>query len=475
MMRFKAGIHSQTRFLQISQQSPSPLTGKGRGGGEVAMGRGKRILQEPLKTLLFCALLAGYPCYAASAGDIPGVAQGTRESPAVESEYHTPLAGEPSRQTVFGRTIDIPARNRDNAAALVMGATIFTPPLAEAEFLPFGAFYWKHRWGDTRFRGVFSIVVNEADLSETFGKWQWLAHLDNNTVPFPQPEIAGGQTVLRTSIKYGAINGRVGAGLRLPVAPFQADNDFRAQLFYQGGYLYSGRVQDTGRNVVLPPNTLVHGPLFRVRYDGLRRNLMELPHRGVASGMDVEFARRDAWSDANYGGATFTRDETRDYLKLSGYLIAATGIPGLSERNRLIFSFYGGSALNGTLDRFSSFRIGGGPLPSETDDLYRQVYPGAMFNQFPAAEYLIGSVEYRRELLFFLYLHLRGTYANVTRQVFTTRRLKFLENSGRAITGAITSGFLWESSLSLEYSYDTRVLRNGQSGSNITIVWAKGF
>jgi hypothetical protein len=202
---------------------------------------------------------------------------------------------------------------------------------------------------------------------------------------------------------------------------------------------------------------------------------MELPHRGLAAGIDVEFARRDSWSDANYGGATFTRDETRDYLKLSGYFIAATGLPGLSERNRLLFSFYGGSAPVGTLDRFSSYRIGGGPLPSETDDLFRQVYPGAMFNQFPAAEYLIGSAEYRRELLFFLYLHLRSTFAWVNREIFTTRRLKTLENSGEAFTAAFTSGFLWESVLSLEYAYDTSVLRNGQSGSNITIIWAKGF
>ncbi|KAF0218061.1 MAG: hypothetical protein FD174_3081 [Geobacteraceae bacterium] len=428
-----------------------------------------------LTVFLFCIALAGSPWDTASAEETTGIAQKSQKNPPAESEYHTPLAGEPSKPEVFGRTIDILGRNRDNAAALVMGATIFTPPLAEAQFLPFGAFYWKHRWDDTRFRGIFSIMVNEADISETFGKWQLLGHLDNNTVPFAQPEIAGGQTILRTSIIFGTVNGRLGAGLRLPVAPFQADNDLRVQLFYQGGYLYSDRVEDTGPNVFLPPDTLVHGPLLRVRYDGLRRNLMELPHRGVAAGMDVEFARRDSWSDANYGGATFTRDETRDYLKLSGYLIAATGIPGLSERNRLIFSFYGGSAPYDTLDRFSSFRIGGGPLPSETDDLFRQVYPGAMFNQFPASEYLIGSAEYRRELLFFLYFHLRSTFAWVNREIFTTRRLKTLENSGEAFTAAITSGFLWESVLSLEYSYDSSVLRNGKAGSNITIIWAKGF
>ena len=408
-----------------------------------------------------------------------GVAHGAeasgQESPAKEGEYHTPLAGEPFKTEAFGQTILIQGRNRDNAAALVLGATFFTPQLAEQVLLPIGAVFLKHRWDDTRFRGVFSIFVNEADASRTFGDWQLLGHLDNNTIPFPAAEIAGGQEVKRTSIISGTVNGRLGLGWRQPVAPFQADNDLRVQLFYQAGYLYSKRVADTGRTVVLPPDTMVHGPLVRVRYDGLRRNLMELPHQGVAAGIDLEYMQRNTWSDANYGGALFRADETRDYLKLSGYLTAASGIPGLSEKDRALFSLYGGFAPSGVLDRFSSFRIGGGPFPSETDDLYRQVYPGAMFNQFPATEYMIGSAEYRRELLFFLYLHLRGTYAWVKRDIFTTSRLRSLVNRGEAFSGAITSGFLWDSELSVEYSYDTSVLRNGSEGSTITVLWCKGF
>ncbi len=424
--------------------------------------------------LLLIASLA-VPSWGTASPEAPGAVSGGKDKPDNEPEYHTPLAGEPLKTEVFGQSVDIQRRDRDNSSALVLGAIIFTPQLAEQVLLPLGAYYYKHRWDDKTFRGIFSIFVNEADVTKTFGKWQLLGHLDNNTVPFPMAEIAGGQEVKRTSIISGTVNGRVGAGLRIPVAPFQVDNDIRVQLFYQGGYLYSKRVSDTGRTVILPPNTLVHGALLRVRYDGLRRNLMELPHQGAATGMDVELSRRDTWSDANYGGSTFTENETRDYLKVSGYLTAATGVPGLSERNRLLFSFYGGFAPYGILDRFSAYRIGGGPFPSETDDLYRQVYPGAMFNQFPTTDYLIGSVEYRRELFFFLYLHLRGTYAWVKRDIFTTTRLRFLENRGEAVSAAVTSGFLWDSELSMEYSYDTSVLRNGASGSTITILWSKGF
>jgi hypothetical protein len=428
-----------------------------------------------LANLLFCAVLAGSPPETAAADESPVTAQEANKSPAVKREYHTPLAGEPNTLEVFGRTIDILGRNRDNGSALVLGGTLFRPQLAEQVFLPIGAFYLKHRWDETRFRGIFSILVNEVDVTKTFGKWQLLGHLDNNTVPFPMAEIAGGQEVKRTSIISGTVNGRVGAGLRIPVYPFQADNDLRIQLFLQEGYLYSKRTKDTGLTVALPPDTLVHGPLLRVRYDGLRRNLLELPHSGMATGMDMEFTRRDKWSDANYGGSLFRESETRDFIKLSGYISAATGIPGLSEKNRLLFNFFGGFAPAGTLDRFSAYRIGGGPFPSESDDLYRQVYPGAMFNQFPASDYLIGSAEYRREILFFLYLHLRGTYAWVKRDIFTTTRLKFLENRGEAFSAAITSGFVWDSELSVDVSYDTSILRNGAAGTTITLLWSKGF
>src|SRR5512140_2661485 len=107
-----------------------------------------------LISLFFCAILAGSGGKA-FAGDAPGTAQVTQESPATEPEYHTPLAGEPTIQEAFGRTVNIERRNRDNAAALVLAATAFTPPLAEDRLLPFGAIYLKHRWEETRFRGIF--------------------------------------------------------------------------------------------------------------------------------------------------------------------------------------------------------------------------------------------------------------------------------------------------------------------------------
>jgi hypothetical protein len=281
--------------------------------------------------------------------------------------------------------------------------------------------------------------------------------------------------VKESSIVWGTVSAWLGAGIRLPVAPFQADNDLRLQLFYQAGYLYSERVGDTGRDVRLPPETFVHGARFRARYDGLRRNLLELPHEGWAGGMDLELTRRNRWGDANYGGQTFSGDSTRDYVKFSGYLLGAMGIPGLSERNRILVSAYGGFAPGNNLDRFSAFRIGGGPFPTESDDLWRVSYPGAMFNQFPVSNYVVGTVEYRRELLFFLYLHLRGTFAWANSDVLTSRTLKFSRDTGETFSTGLTSGFLWNSQLYLEYAYDTGVLRNGPGGESVLVVWSKAF
>ena len=209
--------------------------------------------------------------------------------------------------------------------------------------------------------------------------------------------------------------------------------------------------------------------------DGLRRNLLELPHEGWAGGVDIELTRRNRWSDANYGGTDFSGESTRDYVKLSGYLMGAMGIPGLSERNRFLVSVYGGFAPGRNLDRFSAFRIGGGPFPNETDDLYRVAYPGATFNQFPVTDYVVGTVEYRRELLFFLYLHLRGTFTWANRDILTPDTLKFSDDNGEAFSAGLTSGFFWKSQLYVEYAHDTGLLRNGRSGESALVLWSKSF
>jgi hypothetical protein len=180
-----------------------------------------------------------------------------------------------------------------------------------------------------RIRSVIGVFVNELDLARNLGRFQLLGHFDNNTIPFADTEIKDGQEVTSSSVIWGTVSGWLGAGIRIPVAPFQSDNDLRLQLFYQGGYFYDKRTSDTGANVKLPPDTIFQGLRFRARYDGFRRNIMELPNAGWASGGDLEMTFRDKWSDSTFGDLIYKKNDTQQYLKLSGYLIGASGIPWL--------------------------------------------------------------------------------------------------------------------------------------------------
>ena len=93
------------------------------------------------------------------------------------------------------------------------------------------------------------------------------------------PALAGQYLLVR--------NEKEAACYRLPVAPFQMDNDLRVQVFYEGGYLYSDRTSDTSRLVSLPPNTYTHGLRLRFRYDGMRRNLGIKYYRVTGRGTDL--------------------------------------------------------------------------------------------------------------------------------------------------------------------------------------------
>jgi hypothetical protein len=396
-----------------------------------------------------------------------------------DNTLRVPLAGEAYQTTIMGRRIAIPARNRDNELALTVGANAYVPKLGGDSVLPIAALYWKHRWDSWQTRDIFGVFVNELDVAKSIGRFQLLGHLENNTVPSADIDIKNGKEVKSSSVVWGTVSGWLGAGYRLPVAPWQTDNDFRIQFFYHAGYFYDNRTSDTGADVRLPPDTYVHGMRMRVRYDGLLRNIMELPHQGWAWGGDLELTRRDSWSDSTFGDLLFSRQDTRDYLKFSGYVIRAAGIPGLSDRHRFVGYLHGGVSPMGKLDRFSAFRAGGGPFPNESNDLYRLPYPGALFNNFSVTDYVVGTLEYRLQLAFFLYLHLRGTFAwGGNRPNYATTqglKLDLKSSDGEAFSVGLTSGFIADSQLYLEYSYDSKLLRNGVEGSSFMLLWSKSF
>jgi hypothetical protein len=397
--------------------------------------------------------------------------------PGATPVYHTPLAGEPLHTVFMGRAVDVPAQDRNRVTALTLGGVFYSPKQGSTFATPIGALFLKRVWEDSRTRDVISIFQNDLEYDKSFGNLEMVARLENNTLPGGQREVVNNREILSSDTQWGTVMGSLGPGLRYRVAPFQVDNDLRLQLLGKAGYFYATRTKDTGPDLVLPPDTMLYGVKLRGRYDGMRRNLLELPHTGMAAGFDLDWTHRDRWADfGTTPDALFTKADTQDYLQGSGYVMGVAGIPGLSEKNRVFFSMHGGITPKKSSDRYNAITIGGGPLPGESDDLSRPDYPGTMFNQVLVSAYSLAALEYRRELAFFLYLHLRETFIWADRAaVDDSNRFLFKSTTGAASTIGIDTGFLWNSELYLAYSWDSGFVRNGKPGSGIILTWNKSF
>jgi hypothetical protein len=389
-------------------------------------------------------------------------------------EYHTPLAGEPFHLEIMGRGIDIPARDRGNQGSLDLGGIIYAPDITDTTLIPIFALYIKQMWEKARFRLVASGIVNDVEGAISFGNFELLGCFENNTNLFRETGFRYNEEVEQSSVKWGTLSGFLGAGLRYPVFPYQVDNDLRLQLFGRVGYLYTKKTSNTGSDVILPPDTMLYGIKLRGRYDGIRRNLMELPHKGTAAGFDLDFVYRENWADYGNRFVRFKKVDSQNYFILSGYVMAAFGIPSLSEKNRVLASVHGGLIDKKRADRYNAFRLDGGPFAQETDDLYRPNYPGAL--NTIVSEYLMINLEYRRELLPFLYLQLRDTFTWAYQStIIGANQIGFKGESGQTPSMAVTSGFFWNSQLYIEYSWDNGFLRDGKPGSSLTLLWSKSF
>jgi hypothetical protein len=401
-----------------------------------------------------------------------------REEAAHEAApYHTPLAGEQLHTVFLGRSVDIPARDRGHVTAITLGGVFYLPEQGTTSATPIGSLYLKRVWEQSRTRDVISLFVNDLEYDRSFGALELVTRFENNTIPGGQREVVNNKEIKTSDAVWGTVVGSLGPGLRYKVAPFEVDNDLRLQLLGKVGYFYAKRTSDTGPNLVLPPSTMLYGVKLRGRYDGMRRNLLDLPHKGLATGFDLDYLHRDKWADfGTIPDAVFTKADTRDYLQANGYVMGVGGIPGLSEKNRIFFSVHGGFTPRKSADRFNAITIGGGPLPGESDDLCRPDYPGTMFNQVLVSDYALSALEFRRELAFFLYLHLRETFIWANRAAVTdTNQFLFKSSTGWAATIGLDTGFFWNSELYLGYSWDSGFVRNGKPGSGLILTWNKSF
>lgn len=292
----------------------------------------KRTIGGVLFLVIACSLHgSGSTAIAASSGSQAGEGRG-------EDVYRTPLAGEPREVEFMGERVSIPAVDRAHMNAITVGGSLLAPRQGDTRGVPIAALYLRHFEKVYRGRAVVSILLNEVEVARKTGPLELVGQFRNYTLPVGQTEVVENDEVKATSVRWGTFLAGVGPGLRIPVSPFQVDNDFRLQLLGRGGYFYAERTRHSGPEVAVPPDTWLYGARFRMRYDGMRRNLLELPHKGLSMGVDLDYLHRDQWRDMAAAGGNA---DARNYLQASGHLVAVGGVPQLSERDRFIVNIYG--------------------------------------------------------------------------------------------------------------------------------------
>jgi len=426
----------------------------------------------------------GIPAPAAPKDDVV-IPEPSKDEKPIDGQHETPKAGEPFETHLLGEKVEVEPRDRSHTMALVLGAALWDPSIGGTSAVPMASFYYRDISIDSRIRAQVSGLVNEVEYARRVARpIELIARMENDhRRVFGESEVLDDVQLDDTDLVWGGDSLWLGGGWQLPLKPFEIDNELRLQAFYRVGHLYFGRTSDTAKDLAIPPSALEHGPWLRLRIDTIQRNLLELPHNGVAVGADASLTFRDPWDEFRPEPGErdpFVQDVEPRYWKTSGYAVVASPIPYLSERHRLEFQVNGAWAPSGTLDRYSAFRLGGGPLPKESADLSRESYPGALFDQFIAESYTTVSLEYRVELLFFVYLHLRGTVfhgtmASLREGSESVDDVVWRGRNGQAFTTALTTGFPWDSSLYLEYDLDSGLLQDGDLGHAFMLLWSKSL
>ncbi len=396
----------------------------------------------------------------------------------------TPRAGESYTGTLFGKALTVAERDRTRVTAVSLGFQWIPEGLEQRAFVPAGGlFLWRNPpGGDSRLRAVVSGLYDDVRYSRGLGNGlEAVASFENLTLPFGRSEYVEGRRIAPEELTWGYVRAGAGLGYYRSLPPGHQDNAFEAAITYEPGYLYFSRGDDTEATFLLPRNTYEGRFHLRIRADTFERNILELPHRGWAAGLDAFAGQRARWED--WGGSVSgiqSGEKDASWQAVSVFAMAAAGVPGVpGERHSLIASAY--AAAGHHLDRFSAFRLGGGSNAGDFEALSQPILPAAAFDEFPTSRYGVVNLEYRYQVFFFLYLQARGTLARFERPRFSPAGL--VENrteNFRAVTAGLTSGLYWDSSLELDYAYNFDLLRqrNGAArsgGASVYLLWSKEF
>ncbi|MBI4606568.1 MAG: hypothetical protein HY721_31790 [Planctomycetes bacterium] len=392
-------------------------------------------------------------------------------------DYRTPLAGEGFRTEVLGREVAVQPRDRSSVTAWDAGAAAVAPGVAEGEALPFASLYlWRRPDEDTLLRAVVVGVYNEvlfAKSAQPFRPLEGILTLNSFTVPAAQAEYVDGLRSDDEELYWGYVRPGFGVGYRQDLdEPGQNDNMLAFSVIAEPGFLYFDGAHEAARDFVEPSDTFEGRGRVQVRLDALERNLLELPHRGIATGSDVVYGYRSHWTDWGRGRRQAAVDED-DYASFTGYMLGAGPVPFAgSDIHRLVGSIHGGTG--DSLDRFSGFRVGGGPTGEDYEAVARPVIPGAVIEELTTSHYAVAVGEYRWEPVFFTYVGLRASAAYVDRDRLRAGEVKRRDDILPSIGARLTTGFLFETRLQVDYSYSAGVIRRGEHGGHEVVVHLSG-
>ncbi len=422
------------------------------------------------RTRAAAALVAVVALTSSARGDLPFL-------DLFADSYRTPRSGEGFRTEVFGQRIDVPKRDRRSLVAWDIGAAGGIPGADESEVLPFASLYvWEHR-DDWLFRGVLVGLYDEIFLAyspESWGGLEAVLTFDNLNVPFEQGEQIDGIIDDAQKTTWGWLRPGIGGGYRTAISPHEQDSMLALTWTFEPSFVYFSKGDSAVGAYVAPQDTFDLRSHFQMRLDALERNLLELPHAGWAAGLDGVYGYRTNWEDWGVGRRE-DASQTRDYAFLTGYAMGVAGLPWTdSERHRLLVSVHGG--IGADLDRYSAPRVGGGPHPfgEEYGSTFRPVLPGAAIDEFTPDHYAVMVGEYRWEPVFFSYFSVRGSLGWLDRDRRRGGRIRREDDLFASVGARITSGFLFETRIQIDYNYSFSVVRRDGYGAHEVVIHISG-
>lgn len=402
-----------------------------------------------------------------------------------DPDYETPEAAEGFRTDIFGRDISVQPRDRRSITAWDVGGMAWYPAAESEHELPFAALYlWRRPDEQHFFRGTVSILYNDLLYAHSLTSdtpFEVVLGFENDTTLSETALWADGERITPEELETGWVRGAVGLGYRRQIDsgwrlefaermdPKAPDNMLAVRATIEPKYLYFVDGHDTSPFFVTPQDTFELQGRLALRLDAFERNLLDLLHRGWGVGVDGLLGWRANWEDWGFDERA---ERKRDWRLVQAYAVAAGGIPALSERHRFIGSLHGG--WGGDLDRFSRPRLGGGPGGEEYLSLARPRIPGATLSEFTPAHYAVAVAEYRFEAIFFTYLSARASTAWLERDRLRQGAVRREDDVMNSLGAQITTGFLFDTRLQIDYNYNFDVIRDGNRGGNEVLIHVSG-